>query len=72
MGDADEFHPTAERNEGVPVLKPDRARGAEARYAETWQFVEENAAIRVDSAFWHGLCGSAYASMMRYLYTLPH
>ena len=34
MGDADEFVLLAERYEGLPVLKPDRARGAEARYAD--------------------------------------
>jgi hypothetical protein len=55
MGDADEFHPAAERDDGMPVLKFDRARGAEARYAETRQFVEENAAVRIDSALRHEL-----------------
>jgi hypothetical protein len=37
MGDAEEFHPPAERNDGLTVLKFDRARGAEARHAETWR-----------------------------------
>ena len=53
MSDADEFRPPAERNERMPVLEPDRAARPEARYAETWQLVEENAAVRVDSAFRH-------------------
>ena len=34
MSDGDEFGLVAERYEGLPVLKPDRARGAEARYAD--------------------------------------
>ena len=40
---------------GLPVLKPDRARGLEARYADANEFIEEDAAVRVASAFWHEL-----------------
>ena len=39
----------------MPVLKPDRARGPEARYADANEFIEEDAAVRVASAFWHEL-----------------
>jgi hypothetical protein len=49
MGDADEFHPPTERNKDLPVLEPDRPRGPEARHAEAYELVEENAAVR--SAF---------------------
>ena len=55
MSDADEFHPSAKRNDGLPVLKPDHVRGPEARHAKAHEFVEENAAVRVDSAFWYEL-----------------
>jgi hypothetical protein len=30
------------------------ARGPEARYADANKFIEEDAAVRVASAFWHG------------------
>jgi hypothetical protein len=53
MGDADEFGLLAERYEGLPVLKPDRARGLEARYAHANELIEEDASIRVPSALWH-------------------
>ena len=39
----------------MPVLKPDRARGLEARRGEAQEFVEESAAVRVASALWHEL-----------------
>ena len=61
MGDADAFAAFAsmvlvgEGDESVPVLKPDRARGSEARYADANKLVEEDATVRVDSAFWHDL-----------------
>jgi hypothetical protein len=55
MSDADEFGLVAERYEGLPVLKPDRARGAEARYADAHKLIEENAVVRVASAFRHEL-----------------
>jgi hypothetical protein len=53
MSDADEFVLLAERYEGLPVLKPDRARGAEARYADARKLIEENAVVRVASACRH-------------------
>jgi hypothetical protein len=53
MGDADEFRPPAERNKDLPVLETDRARGPEARRGKAHEFVEENAAVRVASAFCH-------------------
>ena len=43
MSDADEFVLLAERYEGLPVLKSDSARGAEARYADAHKLIEENA-----------------------------
>ena len=66
MIDADEFVPVAERYEGLPVLKSDRARGAEARYAEAHEFVEENAAVRVASALWHELKATLRPLPVRY------
>jgi hypothetical protein len=44
----------AERNDGLPVLKPDRTRSPETRRGKAHQFVKENAAVRVASAFRHG------------------
>ena len=55
MSDADEFGLLAERYVGRLVLKPNQARGLEARYAEANKLVEEDATVRVDSAFWHDL-----------------
>jgi hypothetical protein len=55
MREADEFGLLAERYVGPLVLKPDRARGLEARYADANEFVEEDAAVRVASAFGHEL-----------------
>ena len=55
MSDADEFGLLAERYEGLPVLKPDHARGLEARHADAHEFIEEDAAVRVASAFRHEL-----------------
>jgi hypothetical protein len=53
MGDADEFGLLAERYAGPLVLEPDHARGPQARYADAKKFIEENAATRIDRAFWH-------------------
>ena len=39
----------------MPVLKPDSTRGLEARYAYANEFIEEDAAVRVASAFRHEL-----------------
>ena len=47
MSDADEFVLLAERYDDLPVLKPDPARGLEARYADANEFIEEDAAVRV-------------------------
>ena len=55
MGDADELLFVTEGDNAMPVLKPDRARGPEARYGEANKFIEENAVVRVASAFWHEL-----------------
>ena len=59
MGDPDAFAAfatmvlVAEGDDALPVLKPDRTRGLEARRGEAHQFVEENAAVCVTSAFGH-------------------
>jgi hypothetical protein len=45
----------AEGDDAMPVLKPDRARGLEARRGEAREFVEEEAAARIDPAFRHEL-----------------
>ena len=61
MGDADAFAAfaamvlVAEGDESMLVLKPDRARGLEARRVEAQEFVEEEAACRIDPAFRHEL-----------------
>ena len=39
----------------MPVLKPDRARGLEARRGEAHEFIEEDAVVRLASAFRHEL-----------------
>ena len=43
MGDADELLFVTEGDDAMPVLKPDRARGLEARRGEAHEFVEEDA-----------------------------
>ena len=53
MDDADELLFVAEGDNTQPVLKPNRARGLEARRGEAREFVEEDAAVRVASAFRH-------------------
>jgi hypothetical protein len=55
MSDADEFVLLAERYDGLPLLKSDSARSSEARYADANKFVEEDASVRVASAFRHEL-----------------
>ena len=55
MGDADELLFLTEGNNAMPVLKPDRACGFKARRLEAHEFIEENAAVRVASAFGHEL-----------------
>ena len=65
MGDADAFAAfaamvlVAEGDNTMPVFKPDRARSPEARRVEAQEFVEENAAVRVASAFRHELKATA-------------
>ena len=54
MGDADELLFVTEGDDAMPVLEPDRARGPKARRGEAHEFVEEDAAVRVACAFWHG------------------
>jgi hypothetical protein len=66
MSDADEFVLLAERYEGLPVLKSDRARGLEARHADANKFIEENAATRIDPAFWHELKAAPRPLPVRY------
>jgi hypothetical protein len=55
MSDADEFGLSAERYDGLPVFKPDRARGLEMRRGNAHEFIEENAVVRVAPAFWNEL-----------------
>jgi hypothetical protein len=55
MSDADEFVLLAKRYDDLLVLKFNSARGPEARHADADKLVEEDATVRVDSAFWHDL-----------------
>jgi hypothetical protein len=41
MGDADELLFVTKGNDAMPVLKPDRTRGFEARYADAHELIEE-------------------------------
>jgi len=66
MGDADELLFVTEVDDAVLVLKPNRARGLQARYAHANKFIEENAAVRVASAFWHELKATPRPSPLRY------
>ena len=54
MSDANKFVLFAERYDGLLVLEPDGARRLQARYADANKLVEEDAVVRVDSAFRHG------------------
>jgi hypothetical protein len=63
MSDADELGLLAEWYAGPLVLKPDRAGGPQARYADANKFVEEDAAVRAASAFRHEV---GYASPVTY------
>ena len=51
MGDADELLFVAEGDDAMPVLKPDRARGPQARRGEAQEFIEEDAAVRIAPRF---------------------
>ena len=64
MGDADELLFVTKGDDAMPVLKPDRARGLEARCGEAHELIEEDAAGRVASAFRHEL----KAMLVRYLF----
>ena len=66
MSDADELVLLTERYDAMPVLKPDRARGPQARRGEAHEFIEEDAAVRVDSAFWHELKATPRPPPVRY------
>ena len=55
-----------EGDNAMPVLKPDRARGLEARRGEAHEFVEEDAAVRVASAFWHEFKATPRPPPVRY------
>jgi hypothetical protein len=72
MGDADELLAfndmilVAEGDHAIPVLKPDCARGLEAGRGEALEFVEEEAAARIDPAFWHELKASPHPSSVWY------
>jgi hypothetical protein len=64
MGDADELLFVTEGDNGMPVLKPDHARGHQARRGEAHELIEEDAAARIASAEFkamlglrHHLCG---------------
>jgi hypothetical protein len=53
MSDADEFFLSAEQYAGPLVLEPNRARGLETRRGNAHEFIEEDAVVRVASAFRH-------------------
>ena len=59
MDDADAFAAlnakvlVVEGDYAMSVLDPDRARGSEARRGEAHELIEEDATVRVASAFWH-------------------
>jgi hypothetical protein len=55
MSGADDLGPLAERYKSLLVLKPDSARGPEARYANASKFIKEDAVVRVAPAFRHEL-----------------
>jgi hypothetical protein len=63
-----------ERNDGLPILNPDRARGAEPRHPNTRQLVEENAAVGVGPALWHELEAtvSVASGAVSSYHTWPH
>jgi hypothetical protein len=44
-----------EGDDAMPVLKPDGARGPEARRGKAHQVIKEDAANRIDPASWHKL-----------------
>jgi hypothetical protein len=44
-----------EGDDAMPVLKPDRARGPEARRGDAYEFIEEDAVVSVAPAFRHEL-----------------
>jgi hypothetical protein len=66
VSDADEFGLVAERYDGLPILDPDHVRGPEARRGDAHEFIEEDAAVRVTSAFRHELNVTPRPSSLRY------
>jgi hypothetical protein len=50
----------------MPVFKSDRACGFKARRVEAHEFVEEDAAIRVDPVFWHEFKAAPHPPLMWY------
>jgi hypothetical protein len=72
MGEADELLFVTEGDDALAVLKPDHARGAEAGYADAHKLIEENAAVRVASAFRHELEAALRIRLkVRYHITTP-
>ena len=67
MGETHELLFVTEGDNAMPVLKPDHARGPEARYADASEFIEEDAAVRIASAFRHEFEATSESS--RYLDT---
>jgi hypothetical protein len=55
MSEADKLLFLTEGDDAMLVLKPDRARGLEARRGDAYEFIEEDAAVRVASTFRHEL-----------------
>jgi len=66
MGDADELLFLTEGDDAMPVRKPDRARGLEARRGEAHEFIEEDAVVGLASAFRHELEVTPRPPLLRY------
>jgi hypothetical protein len=66
MGDADELLFVLEGDDALPVPELDRARSPQARRVEAREFVEEEAACRIDPAFWHEVKATPRPSHVRY------
>ena len=70
MGDADELLFLTEGDDAIPVFKPDRARGLEARRGQAHEFIEENTVVGLASAFPHEL--KAMLAPVRCGISIPH